>query len=273
MSDSHGFTPSRKVRSAGCFLRPWGFPTTVVQPRIVLSVWDHAVVLAFAVALPVYARYNYPRFKRAVESGDGEARSRQYQKTTLRQWVLASVAALVWFRAGRTAEELGLGVAFGLRFWIALGAAAALAFVWRQLFLAAMNDEAGRASLVAQLRTLQPLLPSTARELRLFIALSITAGICEELLFRGYLIGYLTFVIGFPAACVLSGVLFGVGHLYQGPRQAAKIIVLGLVFVAFYVGSGSLWIPMALHALLDAAQGRLAFRLLKSEEKVRGQQE
>ncbi len=230
-----------------------------------LSAWDHAVVFAFAVVLPVYARYNYPRFQKAVASGEPGVRSQQYRKTILRQWALALFAGLVWFRAGRTADELGLGIPSGVRFWIALGAAAALAMTWRRLFRAAMDDEKGRERLLNQLRELQPLLPSTSNELRLFTALSFTAGFCEELLFRGYLIWYLTVFVGFPAACVLSGVLFGLGHLYQGPRQAPKIIVLGLVFVAFYVGSGSLWIPMALHALLDAAQGRLAYGLLRTE--------
>ncbi len=71
--------------------------------------------------------------------------------------------------------------------------------------------------------------------------------------------------VGLPAASVLSGVAFGLGHLYQGRRQAVKIIFVGFVFVLFYIGTGTLWIPMALHALLDAAQGRLAYRLLKNE--------
>jgi len=237
----------------------------VVEELRVISLPDHFVVFAFAIVLPVYARYNYPRFKRALESGVPEARSRQYRKTTVRQWALTLVAIAVWFRAGRSAEELGLGVPSGPRFWIGLVVAAALAILWRRMFLAAVNDEAGRESLMTQLRALQPLLPSTIGELRLFTILSITAGICEELLFRGYLIWYLTLYVGLPAAGVLSGVVFGLGHFYQGPRQAVKIIFLGFVFVLFYVGTATLWIPMALHALLDAAQGRLAYGFLKDE--------
>ena len=241
------------------------FPVTVVQELRVISPWDHLVVLAFAIVLPVYARYNYPRFKRAVESGLPEARARQYRKTTVRQWALALAAIAVWFHAGRSAEELGLGVPSGPRFWIGFVAALALAFTWRRLFLAAVNDEKGRERLMSQLNAVRPLLPSSVAELRYFTVLSITAGICEELLFRGYLIWYLNIFVGFPAACILSGVLFGLGHLYQGRRQAVKIIFLGFIFVLFYVGTGTLWIPMALHALLDAAQGRLAFGLLKNE--------
>ena len=238
---------------------------TVVQELHVISSWDHLVVFAFVIVLPVYARYNYPRFKRAVESGVPEARSRQYRKTTVRQWALALVAIAVWFRAGRSAEELGLGVPSGPRFWIGLVVAAALAILWRRMVLAAVNDEAGRERLMSQLNAVRPLLPSSVTELRYFTVLSITAGICEEVLFRGYLIWYLAVYVGLPAASVLSGVAFGLGHLYQGRRQAVKIIFVGFVFVLFYIGTGTLWIPMALHALLDAAQGRLAYRFLKNE--------
>ena len=194
-----------------------------------------------------------------------EARSRQYRKTTVRQWSLALAAIAVWFHAGRSVEELGLGVPSGPRFWIGLVAAAALAITWRRMFLAAMNDEAGRERLMSQLNAVRPLLPSSVGELRYFTALSITAGICEEVLFRGYLIWYLAVYVGLPAASVLSGVAFGLGHLYQGRRQAVKIIFVGFVFVLFYIGTGTLWIPMALHALLDAAQGRATFGLLKDE--------
>ena len=230
-----------------------------------ISLPDHLVVFAFAIVLPLYARYNYPRFKVAVASGVPGIRSRQYRKTIVRQWALTIAAIAVWFRAGRSASELGLGVPSGPRFWIGLVVAAALAILWRRMFLAAVNDEAGRERLMTQLRALQPLLPSTLGELRLFTTLSITAGICEELLFRGYLIWYLALYVGLPVAGVLSGVVFGLGHLYQGPRQAVKIIFLGFVFVLFYMGTATLWIPIALHALLDAAQGRLAYGLLKDE--------
>ena len=187
---------------------------TVVQELHVISPWDHLVVFAFAIVLPVYARYNYPRFKRALESSVPEARSRQYRKTTVRQWSLALAAIAVWFHAGRSVEELGLGVPSGPRFWIGLVAAAALAIMWRRMFLAAMNDEAGRERLISQLNAVRPLPPSSVGELRYFTALSITAGICEEVLFRGYLIWYLTVYVGLPAASVLSGVAFGLGHRF-----------------------------------------------------------
>ena len=44
--------------------------------------------------------------------------------------------------------------------------------------------------------------------------------------------------------------------------KAFQIVFAGWIFVLFYVVSGTIWISMALHAALDAAQGRLGYRLL-----------
>ena len=119
--------------TARCGLRPTlrggstSFPTvrqvrdSVVQDgRHVISTADHLIVFTFAVLLPAYARYNYPRFKRALESGASGVRSRQYRRTLLRQWGLTILALTIWFRAGRGFDALGLGVPAGAGFWIGL---------------------------------------------------------------------------------------------------------------------------------------------------------
>jgi len=229
------------------------------------TVYDHLVVFSFAVLLPAYAKWNYGRFRARVTAGVPNARSIQYRKTTLRQWALAAVALAVWFGGGRSATTLGLGLPLTPGLAVSIAAAVAISLLWRAQIRAAMREPQTREILREKLEVVAPILPSTERELSLFSVLSLTAGICEELLFRGYLIAYLSAWIPLGAAAVLSGILFGLGHLYQGGRQAVKIIFVGWLFAAFYVGSGSLWVPMVLHALLDLAQGRLAFRLTAGE--------
>ncbi len=183
------------------------------------------------------------------------------RRTILRPWGLTILALTIWVRSGRRVDALGLGVPAGAAFFIGLVLAAGLAQFWRIQIRAALEHDKTRARLVEQLRAVAPILPTSPTELRLFTALSLTAGMCEEILFRGYLIWYLESYGGVAGAVILSSILFGIGHIYQGRRQAFKIIFLGLLLALFYVGSGSLWIPIALHAALDAAQGRLAHRL------------
>ena len=67
-----------------------------------------------------------------------------------------------------------------------------------------------------QIEPLRALLPHDSRELQTFCALSITAGVCEELLYRGFLIVFLSSAFGVLPAVALSSLVFGIAHAYQG---------------------------------------------------------
>ena len=238
----------------------------MIKNRGVFTVWDHIVVASFALALPLYARYNYPRFRERIASGVPDARAKQYRGTIVRQWALTLAALAVWLGQGRSLEALGLRLSPTSRFIAAAMIGFGLFAVWRSMLRAAVAEPEARAKVVVRLEPVRALLPSTARELSYFIALAVTAGICEEILFRGYLMAYVQPIAGVAGAVVVSSVLFGLGHIYQGLSQAIKIIFVGFVLALFYVASDSLYISMVLHAAFDAVQGRLAFGLLTDPE-------
>ena len=106
---------------------------------------------------------------------------------------------------------------------------------------------------------LQPLLPRGGAEMALWTALSLSAGVCEEAIFRGYLQGQLTSLrSGAPAAILISGVIFGIAHIYQGPRQVAFIAVYGMMFGMLAHIRGSVRPGMIAHFLNDALIGLAA---------------
>jgi len=97
-------------------------------------------------------------------------------------------------------------------------------------------------------------LPATWSERRWFAAVSVTAGICEEFLFRGFVLHYLHFApwnVDLTLALVISAVIFGIQHLYQGTAGAAQSAVLGFLLGLLYLISGSLLLPILLHAIMD----------------------
>lgn len=110
-----------------------------------------------------------------------------------------------------------------------------------------------------------PLLPRTDEEAAHFRVLSVTAGICEEIVYRGYLIWYLAVFIGPWPAALAAGVLFGVLHLYQGTQGISRAGALGVVMALLYVGSGSLLWPMILHAAVDLNGGAIGRRVVTAE--------
>lgn len=85
-----------------------------------------------------------------------------------------------------------------------------------------------------------------------FVAL--TAGICEEIIFRGFLFFLLQTV--FPDLHIVFVVLiamaiFGVGHIYQGVGGMVKTAFIGGVFGCLYLATGSLILPIVFHFVID----------------------
>jgi membrane protease YdiL (CAAX protease family) len=98
------------------------------------------------------------------------------------------------------------------------------------------------------------LLPRTAAERRLFTVVGLTAGICEEWLYRGFFLAVVAAVAGDLPTWVLVGlaaVAFGLAHAYQGRAGVVLTGLLGGVMAALYLGTGSLLLPVLLHAAID----------------------
>jgi len=106
------------------------------------------------------------------------------------------------------------------------------------------------------------LLPQNQLEIFLWILTSITAGICEEIIFRGYFQRQFSAWTGnVSAGVVLSAIAFGAGHIYQGWRSAIIILVYGLLFGILAEFRKSLRPGMMTHAWHDGFAG-LAGRLI-----------
>jgi len=97
----------------------------------------------------------------------------------------------------------------------------------------------------------------------LFDMVSITAGVCEEILYRGLLLATLVSLVGTWPAVAITSLIFGLGHAYQGISGIAKTGLAGLVLALLTVFSGSLFIAIVLHAVGDLASGRIMGKALR----------
>jgi uncharacterized protein len=95
------------------------------------------------------------------------------------------------------------------------------------------------------------LLPSNPMELAFWILMSLSAGFCEELAFRGYLQKALEFSTSAGIAIVTQGIIFGLVHFYQGIKLVTIIIVLGTMLGLLAHWRRKLWPGMMFHALQD----------------------
>ena len=105
---------------------------------------------------------------------------------------------------------------------------------------------------------LERLLPRTHAQRAVFVLLSVSAGVGEELAFRGFLIPALETASGSTRlAVIVSSVAFGMLHSYQRSDGVIRASALGVVMAAPLLATGSLFPSMAAHALYDLVVGLL----------------
>jgi hypothetical protein len=100
------------------------------------------------------------------------------------------------------------------------------------------------------------LMPRGWEELALWCAVSLSAGFCEETVFRGYFQRQFTaFTKSAKAGIVLQGLVFGAMHLYQGFKAPIVIAVYGILFGLLAHFRRSLRPGMIAHAWQDTITG------------------
>ena len=177
-----------------------------------------------------------------------------YVSSIIGLWVLAGATSVVAVASGFNARDLGI-VSVSAPRVIAFAAVLTAAAVALQFIFRALGTR--------EARVLRELLPVTSRERWLFVLVSLSAGICEELVFRGFLLRALVLGTGVtPLAVLLSAGAFGVVHAYQQPVGAVRAALLGLLLTAPVLLDASLVTSMLAHAAIDVVSGLFLARYL-----------
>ena len=120
-----------------------------------------------------------------------------------------------------------------------------------------------REEIEASLRPIRGIIPTGALELACFIPLQVTVGICEELLFRGWLLNLLGCATGsIWLGLILSSAAFGLAHAYQGAKGILGTSVVGFGLGLIYLFAGSLVPVQVLHVVVNLVNGLLGAWLL-----------
>ena len=214
--------------------------------------------------------YFVPKFKAAVAAGVPNARLHAYQRTVLGQWAFAAAAIILWMRSGRSWSALGVVPPADGRMLASLAIVALIVGATvQQVRAIGRTTPERRLAIRPKLAFVEYLLPHSRDELRWFTALSVTAGVCEELLYRGFLFWLLKAYVGVALAALIGVILFGALHLYQGKRGAFKAGMAGLVMTIIVLLTGWLFPAMVVHALVDLGAGVLGFAVLGTRDGVR----
>ena len=217
--------------------------------------WDFLLiffVLAVIVPWRGWARLQHLLALPSISSRD---RVSLYLTSIATQWIVAAVIAWRAFARGLSLAALGVKLepVWELSLFGVLGATLIGLAHWFNLrrVSRSKNPAADRIKAVAA-----KIFPHTNLEAAIFCVLAVTAGICEEFLYRGFVFGALTHSsIPVWAVLLISSVLFGLAHAYQGLGGMLGTLILGAVFGLVRILYDSL-VPVVLwHAAVDLVAG------------------
>jgi uncharacterized protein len=225
---------------------------------------DLLFVALFAVAFPLWDYLVFwPAFQRQSQVDPARARMRLWKMAIGYAWPVVAVGAALWVANGRSWTSFGFSVPVGWRLWTSIALCLLLAAYYAFAVATLARSADARAKLRQQIGTLATIMPHTRTEMYWFSGVSLTAGFCEEFLFRGFFIWALAPWLGWWGAAALSLAFFAVAHLYQGWNGVLRTGMVGALLTLVVAIFGSLWPAIALHALVDLAAGVMAWQALR----------
>lgn len=209
------------------------------QPHVLPLI---GMLIVLIVALPITAALLR---RRMLAAGAGpRTKLWRYARTILILWSLTALALYALRLRGMSADDVGLHAPHFFAQYFA-----GLIFI---AFLALVGSGRRRRLDPQYERGVRAVLPSSAAEWSLFVPLAVSAGICEEFLYRGYALWVIAALSGDVwAGVAVSSLAFGLGHAYQGRAGIIGASISGVVYSAIFLYTGSLLPGMLAHGLQD----------------------
>ncbi|MDR6123420.1 membrane protease YdiL (CAAX protease family) [Bacillus sp. SLBN-46] len=215
---------------------------------------------------PIFGYFDFQKFKRKVKTDDKE-RIRFYKNSSISLWVpTLFILSLIGF-TDLTLEQIGLtsislnteslgkwviysAIVVGIIFSLVI-----LIFTIGYRFNSKIKNSMDKMKKEESSKNqFDVMMPVTKQEKKLWTLVSLTAGITEEIIYRGFMIFALSYLLpglSIWVILIFSSILFGLAHTYQGVKGVVRTTLIGLWFSIVYIGIGSI-IPLILfHALVD----------------------
>ena len=232
---------------------PASEPATPPARSPIAPAWHTIIFMVIVVTFSVFGAREH------AKTMERHGRESTYLFTMAWEWIL--VLYIVWgiqkrgvklreLIGGRwkAPEDFLIDVGIAVGFWIAALLVLALAAYAANLADVTKYETAKK--------TIDAIRPQGRVEIITWLCLASTAGFCEEVMFRGYLMKqFAAWTRVDLVAVILQTLFFGVAHGYQGPRLMFVITVYGMLFGVLAVLRRSLRPGMIAHALQDTLSG------------------
>jgi membrane protease YdiL (CAAX protease family) len=197
------------------------------------------LMAAYTVLVEPFLRTNFYRMLKKQLNTAPDVRILYYRTQVLWEWSWVVVLVVITIPISQPLAWIGLSLP-NLYGWFIL--AALLLGVGLSIILLRRNPRA-LESMQRSIAASSIFLPTTPTERKWFVVAALTAGICEELLYRGFLTRYLSIYFpgfGFLVISILSGLIYGLSRAYQGLRGVLQTALTGFSYAIIFYLSGNL---------------------------------
>lgn len=193
---------------------------------------------------------------------DSRMRIGLYIGNSIGLWVMALTVIGLWWWLDRSYTALGLHWTERSLSWWSIGLVLGFLLLYVIDAIRDVSTEKGRNEVREKLTKELGILPRQLKSYLFFIPLAISAGICEEIVFRGFFIGYFISLfgnnlLGQILAVIIPALIFGLVHTYQGRQAIAKIVGMAVIFGTLYLVTGSIYLLIILHIVVDLIGGSI----------------
>lgn len=207
----------------------------------------------FLLATPIYGYFTHAREIAAIETGRKPLIT-CYWQTICFLWP-AAILVLLNQRSG-----IAILPEYQAEQWWGLLLIILLSSVFSYGIYQVIHSEEARQETKKAMSSVAWLMPKTKPQLVIFIlGVCVSAGIAEEIVYRGYLLPMLMQHMNTYLAVLISSLIFGLPHIYQGISGVLKTALLGGVFCIIVLLFDSLLLAMVCHFLIDAYSGYLYY--------------
>ena len=230
---------------------------------------DHIIAFVFCIAIPLYAARQKAKGT-SFTSFSSDQKKQIYISGSFSLFVMGAIVVSVWLIFQRPLSELGLTQPVNFRSWWWIAIIFVLVYLLDTFISFSSKKEVDKT--IEEFKRRTPFLPTKNSELPEYFLMCFSAGVFEEIVYRGYLINYCWYLFeGYKyqqmIAVVLPALAFSVAHFYQGAKAVLKIFFLSVFFGYLFIYSGSLLIVMILHFLVDAIGGLLTIKYMKEHDQ------
>lgn len=219
---------------------------------------DQLLVVILGLVLPFFSGIRGSEQMHKVNF-DERTRRRFFLSNSLVLWLLAVVVMGIWYWNERPWSLMGFQKIVNQPMtWVAT--AAFVVFYALEVIQNYFHKDQQQKTFEQWEHNI-PFLPESYRELPAYTLLCLSAAICEEIMYRGFMVNYFINPMkdGFPwIAVVFPAVMFSIAHFYQGYEAMGKIFILSALFGVIFIVSKSLLIVVFLHFLIDLFGGIMA---------------